>query len=125
VAAEVRERTGGLGVDVSLECAGTQGALDACIEATRAAGSIGQVALHVGERAVLPETWTLKDLTICGTWSFRFYDAPRHLAAVASGRLPVERIITSRIPIADVVPRGVEVLADPAGDQVKILVEVG
>jgi len=125
VAAEIRERTDGLGVDVSFECAGTQGALDACIDATRGAGTVGQVALHVGERAVLPEVWTLKDLTICGTWSFRFYDAPRFLGQVASGRLPVERIITSRIAIEDVVPRGIEVLEDPTADQVKILVEVG
>ena len=125
VAEEVRERTAGLGVDISIECAGTQGALDACIDATRPAGSVAQVALHVGQRAVLPEVWTLKDLTICGTWSFKFYDAPRFLGQVASGALPVERIITSRIPIADVVSRGIEVLADPAADQVKILVEVG
>jgi (R,R)-butanediol dehydrogenase/meso-butanediol dehydrogenase/diacetyl reductase len=125
VAEEVRERTGGLGVDVSLECAGTQGALDACVDATRAAGTIGQVALHVGSRAVLPEVWTLKDLTICGTWSFKFYDAPRYLGLLAAGRLPVERIITSRIAMADVVTQGIEVLADPSADQVKILVEVG
>jgi (R,R)-butanediol dehydrogenase / meso-butanediol dehydrogenase / diacetyl reductase len=125
IAGEVRERTGGLGVDVSLECAGTQGALDACVEATRPGGTLGQVALHTGSRAVLPEIWTLKDLTIAGTWSFRFYDAPRYLGQVAAGRLPVERVITSRIAMADVVPRGIEVLADPRGDQVKILVEVG
>jgi (R,R)-butanediol dehydrogenase/meso-butanediol dehydrogenase/diacetyl reductase len=125
IGGEVRERTGGLGVDVSIECAGSQAALDDCIDATRPGGSVGQIALHVGTRSVLPETWTVKDLTICGTWSFKFYDAPRFLKQVASGKLPIERIITSRIPIEDVVPRGIEVLADPTADQVKVLVEVG
>jgi len=124
VAEEARARTGGLGVDISIECAGSQPALDTCVDATRPAGAVAQIALHVGPRSVLPETWTVKDLTICGTWSFKFYDAPRFLRQVASGKLPIERVITSRIPIEEVVPRGIEVLADPAGDQVKILVAV-
>jgi len=122
VPGEVRERTGGLGVDCSIECSGSQAGLDACVEATRAAGYVAQIAIHVGPRTVVPETWTWKDLTIGGIWSFKFYDTPRILAQVAAGRLPVERIVTSRIGVRDVVPSGIERLADPAGDQVKILV---
>jgi (R,R)-butanediol dehydrogenase / meso-butanediol dehydrogenase / diacetyl reductase len=125
VAAEVLERTDGLGVDISMECAGSQPALDTCVDATRAGGSIAQIALHVGTRTVVPETWTWKDLTLAGTWSFRFYDAPRILRQVASGKLPVERIVTSRIPLEDVVPRGIEALADRDAAETKILVEVG
>ena len=125
VASEVREVTGGLGVDVSIECSGSQAALDLCVDATRAAGSVAQIALHVGPRTVVPETWTWKDLTVAGTWSFKFYDAPRILKQIAAGQLPVERIITSRISIEDVVPRGIEVLGDPAADQIKVLVDVG
>jgi (R,R)-butanediol dehydrogenase/meso-butanediol dehydrogenase/diacetyl reductase len=122
VAAELLERTGGLGVDVSIESAGSQSALDACVAATRPAGTVAQIALHVGPRTVVPETWTWKDLTICGTWSFKFYDAPRILAQIAAGKLPVERIVTSRISLEELVPRGIDALADPAGEDVKILV---
>jgi (R,R)-butanediol dehydrogenase/meso-butanediol dehydrogenase/diacetyl reductase len=64
----------------------------------------------------------MRDLTICGTWSFNTYDTPRILDQIASGRLPVERIVTSRITLEDVVEQGIEALADPAGDQVKVLV---
>jgi (R,R)-butanediol dehydrogenase/meso-butanediol dehydrogenase/diacetyl reductase len=122
VAAELLELTAGLGVDVSMECAGSQGALDACVSAVRAGGTIAQTALHVGPRTVIPEDWTMRDLTICGTWSFNYYDTPRILDQIASGRLPVERIVTSRIPLEDIVEKGIEALADPAGDQVKVLV---
>jgi len=74
---------------------------------------------------VVPEAWTWKDLTIAGIWSFKFYDTPRILRQIASGKLPVERIVTSKIKVADLVSKGIDRLADPAGDQIKILVEVG
>jgi (R,R)-butanediol dehydrogenase/meso-butanediol dehydrogenase/diacetyl reductase len=122
VVGEVLERTDGLGVDVAIECSGSQRALDGCVEAVRPGGTIAQVAIHVGPRTVMPELWTLRDLTICGTWSFNYYDTPRILEQIASGRLPVDRIVTSRIALGDVVAQGIEALADPAGDQVKVLV---
>ena len=118
----VRDRTEGLGVDASIECSGSQPALDTCVDATRSAGYVAQIAIHVGPRTVVPETWTWKDLTIGGIWSFKFYDTPRILRQIAAGRLPVERIVTSKIGVMDVVPQGIERLADPGGDQVKILV---
>src|SRR5439155_13965252 len=124
VAEEIRERTGGLGVDASIEASGSQAALDACVDATRPAGFVAQIAIHVGPRTVVPETWTWKDLTIAGIWSFKFYDTPRILRQVASGKLPVERIVTSRIEVTNIVPEGIERLADPSGDQVKIRVSL-
>jgi (R,R)-butanediol dehydrogenase/meso-butanediol dehydrogenase/diacetyl reductase len=119
---EVLERTGGLGVDCTIECSGSQPALDAAVGATRPAGIIAQIAIHVGPRTVVPEAWTWKDLTIAGIWSFKYYDTPRVLRQIASGKLPVERIVTSKIKVVDVVSRGIEGLADPKGNQVKILV---
>jgi (R,R)-butanediol dehydrogenase/meso-butanediol dehydrogenase/diacetyl reductase len=123
VAEEVTERTRGLGVDCSIECSGSQPGLDTCVAATRPAGTVAQIAIHVGPRTVVPEAWTWKDLTIAGIWSFKFYDTPRILRQIASGKLPVERIITSKIAMPDVVSKGIDKLADPAGDQIKILVE--
>jgi (R,R)-butanediol dehydrogenase/meso-butanediol dehydrogenase/diacetyl reductase len=125
VVEDVVERTEGLGVDISLECSGAESALSACVDATRPGGTIGQIALHVGGRVLTPETWTLKDLTICGTWSFNFYDTPKLLGQIASGVLPVERIVTRHIGLDRIVEDGFEALADPAGDQVKVLVESG
>jgi (R,R)-butanediol dehydrogenase / meso-butanediol dehydrogenase / diacetyl reductase len=122
VAGELRDATGGLGVDCSIECSGAQAGLDLCVDATRPAGYVAQIAIHVGPRTVVPETWTWKDLTIGGIWSFKIYDIPRILGQIGAGRLPVERIVTSRIGIRDLVSEGIERLADPAGDQVKILV---
>ena len=68
--------------------------------------------------------WSLNDLTIEGTWCYKVYDWPRIAGLVATGALPVEKIVTSRIAVDDVVPRGFEILADPQGTEVKVLVEV-
>jgi hypothetical protein len=38
---------------------------------------------------------------------------------------PVERIVTSRVGLEETVPGGFEVLVDPRGSEVKVLVEVG
>jgi (R,R)-butanediol dehydrogenase/meso-butanediol dehydrogenase/diacetyl reductase len=125
VAGEVMERTDGLGADCAIECSGSQPGLDACVASVRRAGTVAVIAIHLGPRTVQPEGWVWRDLTLAGVWSFKFYDTPRILAQIAAGTLPVERIVTSKIDIHDLVPSGIERLADPAGDQVKILVSPG
>jgi (R,R)-butanediol dehydrogenase/meso-butanediol dehydrogenase/diacetyl reductase len=125
VPAELADRTEGLGVDAAIECSGSQPGLDACVASVRRAGTVAVIAIHLGPRTVRPEGWVWRDLTVAGIWSFKFYDTPRILAQVAAGTLPVEQIVTSRIDIHDLVPAGIERLADPGGDQVKILVSPG
>ncbi|HEY4281092.1 MAG TPA: zinc-binding dehydrogenase [Conexibacter sp.] len=125
VAAELRARTGGIGVDVAIECGGNARALDDCVRATRKAGTVVQTGLHVGPAEVTPMTWSEHDLTIVGTWCYPVYDWPRIIALVASGRFPVERVVTSKIALEETVERGFEALVDPSGSELKILVEVG
>jgi (R,R)-butanediol dehydrogenase/meso-butanediol dehydrogenase/diacetyl reductase len=45
---------------------------------------------------------------------------PRLLRLIASGKLPVERIVTQRISIEDIAA-GLASLGDPSGDQIKVL----
>jgi (R,R)-butanediol dehydrogenase/meso-butanediol dehydrogenase/diacetyl reductase len=125
IPAEISERTHGLGADCAIECSGSQPGLDACIAATRRAGTVAVIAIHLGRRNVTPEDWVWRDLTLTGIWSFKYYDTPRILAQIASGSLPVQRIITRTIGVRDVVPDGIQRLADPDGAEVKILVSPG
>jgi (R,R)-butanediol dehydrogenase/meso-butanediol dehydrogenase/diacetyl reductase len=122
VAAEVKERTEGVGVDVAIECAGNERALDACVNATRKHGTVVQTGLHVGAASVTPMTWAEHDLTIVGTWCYRVYDFPRITAQIASGALPVEKVVTGHTALEQAVPDGFDVLVDPEGDQIKVLV---
>src|SRR5262245_19221179 len=122
VAGDVIERTGGLGADCAIECSGSQAGLDACVASVRRAATVAVIAIHLGDRSVQPEGWVWRDLTVAGVWSFKIWDTPRILAQIAAGKLPVERVVTSRIGMRDIVHQGIERLADPGGDQVKILV---
>ena len=121
---ELRDRTGGIGVDVAIECAGNSRALSDCVMATRRAGTVVQTGLHVGPAEVQPMVWSQNDLTIVGTWCYRVYDWQRIAALIQTGAFPVERVITSKIELEATVPEGIEALIDPAGDDLKILVSV-
>ena len=125
VAAELRKRTGGIGVDVAIECGGSAPALDDCIRATRKAGTVVQTGLHVRPAEIDPMVVSEHDLTIEGTWCYRVQDWPRIMTLIASGGFPVERVVTSRIGIDETVPAGFDALIDPSGRELKVLVEVG
>ena len=117
----VRDRTEGLGVDVAIECAGKEAALNAAVDAVRPQGTVVQTGLHVAPATTFPERWAAKDITIEGTWCYSVTDWPRVIRLIARGRYPVERIVTSQLPLADVVTKGFDRLIDPQGDQVKVL----
>src|ERR671937_1421720 len=118
----VRELTDGLGADAAVECAGNERALNLCIDATRSAGTVAQTGLHTGSAGIEPMQVSLKDLSIVGTWCYPIYDWPRIISLIASGRCPVERIVTARIPANDIVAGAFEPLLDPQGDQMKVMV---
>jgi (R,R)-butanediol dehydrogenase/meso-butanediol dehydrogenase/diacetyl reductase len=119
----VRERTRGLGVDVALECAGNDAALRACLGATRSGGTVAQVGLHVKDASFNAMELAERELTMVGVWCYPVHDWPRVTSQVASGALPVERVVSNRIALSDTVESGFEALLDPEGDQIKILVE--
>lgn len=123
VPAEVRERTDGLGADVSLECAGNERALNACLAGTRPRGTVAEVGLHVKDASFDPMRLAERELSLIGTWCYPVHEWPRVTAQVASGAFPVEKVVSARIPLAETVTGGFDVLTDPAGDQVKILVQ--
>lgn len=118
----VLELTDGVGVAAAVECAGNASALNTCISVTRSRGTVVQTGLHTGPAAITPMDVSLKDLSIVGTWCYPISDWPRMIRLVASGRFPVERVVTSQIDVGDIVPRGFEPLTDPQGSEMKVLV---
>jgi (R,R)-butanediol dehydrogenase / meso-butanediol dehydrogenase / diacetyl reductase len=118
---EIQDRTGGAGVDVAIECAGKEAALNAAADAVRPQGTVVQTGLHTRPASTFPERWSAKDITIEGTWCYSVNDWPRVIRLIARSRYPVERIVTARLPLDEVVVRGFDRLIDPSGDQVKVL----
>lgn len=123
IAAHLRERTDGLGVHVAMDCAGKPAALEACVASVRTGGTIGIPSVHPGPTAVDVRRLTRDDLTVVGSVGYSRETWERTVAMVRSGVLPIERVVTSKIPLDRIVAQGFEVLAKPS-DELKILVRV-
>jgi (R,R)-butanediol dehydrogenase/meso-butanediol dehydrogenase/diacetyl reductase len=64
-----------------------------------------------------------EELNLVGVWAHSVHDWARVAAQVDSGAFPVEGVVTSTIPLSRIVEGGFDNLLDPAGDEIKILVE--
>lgn len=124
VAELINELTGGIGADLAVECAGHESALNLCIDVVRPAGTVVQTALHIRPAAIRAEMLALKDLSLIGTWCYPVQDFPRIVGLVASGRLPVERVISSVVPLESAVTGGFDRLITRGTGEVKVLIEV-
>ena len=120
-AERLAELTDGVGVDAAIECAGKEAAFNACIDAVKPQGTVVQTGLHVAPATTVPETWSLKDLTIEGTWCYNVTDWPRVIRLIASGRLPVEKVVTSKLGIDSIISDGFDTLINPTGAEVKVM----
>jgi (R,R)-butanediol dehydrogenase/meso-butanediol dehydrogenase/diacetyl reductase len=118
----LHEETGGLGVDVAIECSGHPNGFDAGIRSLRRRGTLAQTGLFVGEASVEPMLWSLNDLTIVGTWCYWVYDFDRIAAQIGAGSLPVERVVTSSVGL-DEAPDAFARLASGGADEIKVLVD--
>jgi len=118
----IMELTDGLGVAAAIECSGNEAALNTAILAVRSQGAVVQTGLFTGTASIPPAELSIKDVSLIGSWCYPVTDWPRMIRLLASGRFPVERIVTSQIPIDDVVVRGFDALTDPNGREVKVLV---
>lgn len=123
LAAIVADLTRGEGVDAAIEAAGKEAAFNSCVDAIRPRGVVVQAALHTRSITFDPMPLSLKDATIELTWCWKTYDWMRIVDLIATGRFPVEKVVSATIPISEVVTRGFEALLDPAGSHVKVLVD--
>lgn len=121
----IAELTHGIGVDVAVECSGSSPGLATCVTSTRRQGAIAQTGLHTEPASLDAMALSAKDLTLAGAWCYRITDWPRTIRLVASGKYPVAQAITAQIRLENVVAEGFDVLVDPQGRQLKVLVSSG
>ena len=122
-AAWMKDRNDGIGFDAVIECSGNERALQTALAAVRSGGRISQTGLHTRAASIEPMVLSEHDITLAGTWCYPVYDWPRIIALIASGRFPVQKVVTAQIAMADIVSAGFETLLSPTGDQIKVLVQ--
>jgi (R,R)-butanediol dehydrogenase/meso-butanediol dehydrogenase/diacetyl reductase len=121
LAAYLDDLTHGLGVDVTAECSGSTPGLTTALNSTRRRGSVVQTGLHTKPATIDAMALSENDIKLIGSWCYLITDWPRIIRLIASQKYPVEKVVTARIPLEEVVPRGFDVLVDPQGDQLKVL----
>ncbi|KAF2093741.1 GroES-like protein [Rhizodiscina lignyota] len=117
------ELTEGKGIDVVFDCAGVTPAMMDGMMSLRMKGTYMNVAGW--ETPFTPHfgLFMIKELTIRASLAYNDDDFRETVAAFCEGKFKgVENMITSRIPLQDVVGRGIEELINNKEGQVKILV---
>lgn len=111
------------GVDVAIDCAGNGPALADCLRAVRRGGTVMQTALHTRPVELDTRELTLRDITLRGAKCFPVDSWPKVIDLIASGRMPVEKVITGVTDLDSAVEEGYAALLDPDAGQVKVLIE--
>ncbi|KAF1978216.1 sorbitol dehydrogenase [Bimuria novae-zelandiae CBS 107.79] len=125
VVKKCRELCDGQGVHLVFDCAGVQVALDSAVEATRARGTIVNVAIWEKPCTITPNLFTFKERRYMGVATFQVGDFQEVIDAIAAGKMKPHDMITSRIKLDEVEEKGFKTLINDKDNQVKILVEVG
>jgi alcohol dehydrogenase len=105
-AAEIRDLTGG-GVDYAFEMAGSVGALALAYAITRRGGMTITAGLPHPDRqfAFAPVQLVAEERTIKGSYfgsSVPARDIPRYIALFRQGKLPVDRLVTRSVTLAEI-----------------------
>lgn len=112
----------GHGVDIFIDAAGVQASFDTGIKSLRNGGTAVLVALFMNKVEHDALDQAMRELTIKGIIGYRNI-FPQVIALINSGRLPVEKLVTSTISLDEIVEKGFEALInDPS--EVKILVDI-
>lgn len=100
--AAVRERTGGVGADVVLECVGTQESMDQAIASTRPGGAVGFVGVPAGGSTIPVRALFSSNVRITGGVApVRAY-IPELLEDVVAGRIHPGRVFDLVLPLSEV-----------------------
>jgi L-iditol 2-dehydrogenase len=97
----ILEHTGGVGVDVTFECAGHHSSVRGCLESLHPMGRYTQVAI-CGEDILFPiDLVFYKQLTMSGSVCYTAQTWERMMRIYAEGRIKLSDMISAKLPISD------------------------
>jgi len=119
-AGAIRDAVSGHGLDVAIEAAGAQAAVDAAVETVRPGGRVVLAGIPGEERTSLPASSARrKGLTVVFVRRMK-HTYPRAIALAAAGRIDLRSVVTHRFPLPEAA-RAFELAARREG--LKVVVE--
>jgi 2-desacetyl-2-hydroxyethyl bacteriochlorophyllide A dehydrogenase len=120
-AKEIFKLTGGVGADLTIECAGTAQAARDAVEFTRKNGRVALVGIYEGDvpvnlNKVVQWNMTLAGGKAEGDWSLR-----RVLPLMADGRIKAKPLITHRFPLSEI-NEAMSTFVERTGGAIKVIV---
>jgi L-iditol 2-dehydrogenase len=98
--AAVRERTGGAGADVALECSGAPEAVGQCVDMLRKGGRAAVIGIPLEDARIPMQRLVLDEIDVVGVRATAG-EMPRAIELVASGRVRLAELITHRYALED------------------------
>jgi L-iditol 2-dehydrogenase len=95
----ILDMTGGLGVDVAIECAGSKASLEQCIRFSRKAAQLVLVGLYGNEVEIRLDQAIIKELTILPSFTYRHPTWQRAIQLLAEGEIKTAPLVSGRFPL--------------------------
>jgi (R,R)-butanediol dehydrogenase/meso-butanediol dehydrogenase/diacetyl reductase len=118
-----RDATAGEGMDVAVDCSGSSAVGHMLLAALRIGGRAVVVGLKQSDVVVDFTALTRRSLSLVGSSGYPLQCWPELIRSAASGRLPIERVGDTPIPLADT-SRALEDLGSPTTQRLKALIDV-
>lgn len=119
--AVIRELTGGLGVDLAIECSGALETPQQCAEVTKRGGKILVVAFYPGPVTLDLSSVVRNDITIYTTRGEGGNNVKRAVALAAQGRLRGSELVTHTFPLEEIT-EALRVMRERIDDPIKIVI---
>ncbi len=127
---KVRSLTGGKGVEVSIDCAGSfntmgldmKNPIYEALSITKIGGRVTIVGVHDFPSTVDLRKLLASEKELAGSWLFSREDFEEGLDIIKDGKIPLDSFITDRIYLEDLVSRGFLELEIRKDEHIKILV---
>jgi L-iditol 2-dehydrogenase len=116
----IRERTGGRGADVALECSGDPASVGRCVEAVRKGGRVAVIGIPLEAAPIPLSRLVLDEIELTGVRAAAG-EMPEAIALVAAGRIRLRELITHRFAL-DEFAEAYRVFTERVDGAIKVLV---
>jgi (R,R)-butanediol dehydrogenase/meso-butanediol dehydrogenase/diacetyl reductase len=113
----------GDGADIAFDATGIQSTLDTALSVAKPGGVVFNVAIHEKPLLISPNSFSFKEVTLKGGICYTNEDFEDVLEAFATRKLDAEDMITSIVPLEEVVQGGFLELINNKAKHVKILIQ--
>jgi L-iditol 2-dehydrogenase len=96
----IRERTGGRGADVALECSGDPDAVGASVAMVRKGGRVAAIGIPLDSASIPMRRLVLDEIELVGVRA-NAGEMPEAIALVAAGRIALRELVTHRFALED------------------------